>query len=84
MSLNQSCTRHKNLSEIFFNNRWIDFIKHNTRIVKPALMLVEKLLHIVKDIVVVFREAFSIYPSVRPVIHPWMASYREENPDKNK
>jgi hypothetical protein len=33
-------------------------------------------LHIVKDVVVVFSEAFSI--------HPWMASYREENPDRNK
>jgi hypothetical protein len=37
-------------------------------------------LHIVKDVVVIFRAAFSI----RPVIHPWMASYREENPDRNK
>jgi hypothetical protein len=34
------------------------------------------ILHIVKDIVVIFREAFS---SRDPSIHPWMASYREEN-----
>jgi hypothetical protein len=33
-------------------------------------------LHIVKDVVVVFSEAFFIYP--------WMASYREENPGRNK
>jgi hypothetical protein len=26
------------------------------------------------------REAFSIHP----VIHPWMASYREENPGRSK
>ncbi len=39
------------------------------------------ILHIVKDVVVVFREAF--HPSIRPVIHPWMASYREENPGRN-
>jgi hypothetical protein len=32
-------------------------------------------LHIVKDVVVVFSEAFSIHPSIRPVSHPWMASY---------
>ncbi len=31
---------------------------------------------LVKDIVVIFYEAFSI--------HPWMASYREENPNRNK
>jgi hypothetical protein len=42
------------------------------------------LLHIVKDVVVVFRETFSIHPSIRPVIHPWMASYREKNPNRNK
>jgi hypothetical protein len=45
------------------------------------------------------REAFSFHPSVLssihgwhhltrpsipPVIHPWMASYREENPGRNK
>jgi hypothetical protein len=41
--LTESCTRHKDLSDIFFNNRRIDFTKHNTRIVKPALMLVEQL-----------------------------------------
>jgi hypothetical protein len=45
-------------------------------------------LHIVKDVVVIFREAFShdlsIHPSIHPVIHPWMASYREENPGRNK
>jgi hypothetical protein len=35
-------------------------------------------LHIVKDIVVVFSEAFSFHPSIHPVIHPWMASYREK------
>jgi hypothetical protein len=32
-------------------------------------------LHIVKDVVVV-----KLFPS----IHPWMASYREENPGRNK
>jgi hypothetical protein len=36
-------------------------------------------LHIVKDVVVV-----KLFPSIRPVIHPWMASYREENPGRNK
>jgi hypothetical protein len=35
--------------------------------------------NIVKDVVVVFREAFSSCPSIRLVIHPWMTSYREEN-----
>jgi len=25
-----------------------------------------------------------ICPSIRPIIHPWMASYREENPGINK
>ncbi len=39
---------------------------------------------IIKDVVVVFREAFSIHPSIRPIIHPWMASYKEENTGKNK
>jgi hypothetical protein len=34
------------------------------------------LLNIVKDVVIVLHEAFSI--------HPWMKSYREENPDINK
>jgi hypothetical protein len=24
------------------------------------------------------------HPSIRPIIHPWMASSREENPDRNK
>jgi hypothetical protein len=24
------------------------------------------------------------HPSIRPIIHPWMASYREENPGRNK
>ncbi len=24
------------------------------------------------------------FPSIRPVIHPWMASYKEENPGGNK
>jgi hypothetical protein len=43
MPSTENYTRHKNLSKIFFNNRWIDFTKHNTRIVKLALMLVEKL-----------------------------------------
>jgi hypothetical protein len=47
-----------------------------------------KTLHIVKDIVVIFRKAFSrdlsIHPSICLVIHPWMASYREENPGRNK
>jgi hypothetical protein len=43
-------------------------------------------LHIVKDVMVVFREAFSHdpsihpHPSVRPIIRPWMASYRGKNP----
>jgi hypothetical protein len=37
------------------------------------------LLHIVKDVVVV-----KLFPSIRPVIHPWMASYREEIPGRNK
>ncbi len=33
------------------------------------------LLHIVKDVVVIFREAFHPFvPSIHPVIHPWMAS----------
>jgi hypothetical protein len=32
--------------------------------------------------VVVFCEAF--HPSVRPVIHTWMVSYREENPGRSK
>ncbi len=41
-------------------------------------------LHIVKDVMVVFGEAFSIHPSVRPIIHPWMASYMEENLGRNK
>jgi hypothetical protein len=39
-------------------------------------------LHIVKDVMVVFREAF--HPSIRLVIHPWMASYRERNIAKKK
>jgi hypothetical protein len=30
-------------------------------------------LHIVKDVMVVFRDDFSIHPSIRPIIHPWMA-----------
>jgi hypothetical protein len=38
----------------------------------PWKVWVFGLLHILKDVVVVFREAF--HPSVRPVIHPWMAS----------
>jgi hypothetical protein len=36
------------------------------------------MLEIVKDVVVVFREAF--HPSICPVIHPWMTSY----PGRNK
>jgi hypothetical protein len=39
----------------------------------------QQLLHIVKDVVVA-----KLFPSIRPVIHPWMASYREENPSRNK
>ncbi len=39
-------------------------------------------LHIVKDVVDEMK--FSIHPSICPVIHPWMASYREENPGRNK
>jgi hypothetical protein len=38
-----------------------------------------KLLHIVKDVVVM-----KLFPSIRLVIHPWMASYREENPGINE
>jgi hypothetical protein len=40
-------------------------------------------LHTVKDVVVVKFFPFihpSHHPSIRSVIHPWMASYREENP----
>jgi hypothetical protein len=37
------------------------------------------LLHIVKGVVVV-----KLFPSIRRFIHPWMASYREENPGRNK
>jgi hypothetical protein len=35
-----------------------------------------------KDVVVIFCEAF--HSSIRLVIHPWMASYKEENPGRNK
>jgi hypothetical protein len=57
-------------------------------------MNVYLLLHIVKDVVVV-----KLFPSIHPVIHPWMASrdpsihpwmhgwmasYREENSGRNK
>jgi hypothetical protein len=39
-------------------------------------------LHILKDVVVVFREAFFImwlvHPSILLIIHPWMASYRKK------
>jgi hypothetical protein len=41
-----------------------------------AYFLVSKSLHIVKDVVVVFREAFSHDPSIHP--------YKEENPSTNK
>jgi hypothetical protein len=45
-------------------------------------------LHIVKDVVIIFHEVFSrdpfIHSSIRPVIHPWMASYKEENLSRNK
>jgi hypothetical protein len=34
-----------------------------------GIMTLAHPLHIVKDVVVVFREAF--HPSIRPVIHPW-------------
>jgi hypothetical protein len=37
------------------------------------------ILHIVKDVMVV-----KLFPSIHPVIRPWMASYREENPGRNK
>ncbi len=43
--------------------------------------------HIVKEVVVVklFPSIHqSCLPSIHPVIHPWMASYREENPGRNK
>ncbi len=36
-------------------------------------------LHIVKDVVIE-----KLFPSIRPVIHPWMPSNREENPGKKK
>jgi hypothetical protein len=41
------------------------------------------LLHIVKDIMVVFSEAFFIHPSIHSSRHPSMDG-REENPDRNK
>jgi hypothetical protein len=47
-----------------------------------SIRFLSVLLHIVKDVVVVFREAF--HPSIRPIIHPWMTSYREENLGRNK
>jgi hypothetical protein len=48
-------------------------------------MYMVKSLHIVMDVMVVFHEAFpSIHPSLRLIIHPWMASYKEENPGKKK
>jgi hypothetical protein len=31
-----------------------------------------------------FSWSFSRDPSICPVIHPWMASYKEENPSKKK
>ncbi len=34
-------------------------------------------LHIVKDVMVIFRETF--HPSICPIIHPWRTPYREEN-----
>jgi len=44
--------------------------------------------YIVKDVMFAFCEAFSrdpsIHPSISLVIHPWMASYKEENPSENK
>jgi hypothetical protein len=39
---------------------------------------------IMKDVVIVFRETFFIHPIICLAIHPWMASYKEENPDRNK
>jgi hypothetical protein len=42
-------------------------------------LVLHRKLHIVKDVVVV-----KLFSSIRPVIHPWMVSYREENPGINK
>jgi hypothetical protein len=39
------------------------------------------ILHIIKDVV---DENEAFHPSIRPVIHPWMASYKEENSGRNK
>jgi hypothetical protein len=33
---------------------------------------------------VVDEMKLSIHPSICPIIHPWMASYREENHGRNK
>jgi hypothetical protein len=38
----------------------------------------EATLHILKDVVDEMKL------SIHPVIHPWMASYKEENPGRNK
>ncbi len=50
----------------------------------PTTIPLKKPLHIVKGVVVIFREVFSIRLIIHPVIHPWMASYKEENLGINK
>jgi hypothetical protein len=45
---------------------------------KFATMGNSQALHIVKDVMVVFREAFFIHPSICPIIHPRRASYKKK------
>jgi hypothetical protein len=78
LSQYSSTTESQQTSILWCTGRLLDHSGWN----QLCCRCVSSSLRVLKDVVVVFREAF--HPSIRPVIHPWMASYREKNSGRNK
>jgi hypothetical protein len=67
-------------SDITLGDIWVDIWFVIYHLCDILLFDIRGLLHIVKDVVVIFHEVFSHDRS----IHPWMASHKEKNHGKNE